>query len=89
MDAELTEKDLKLVDDDFKANMLIYESDCNKGKGNRGACHNVAEYINTVLQDCPRAAALYAANCDRNYAESCFSIATYYGNITDQHHCLG
>jgi hypothetical protein len=81
MDVKLSDSDLKLVDDDFRANMQIYESDCNNLKGNKGACHNVGEYIHTILEDHSRAAALFAANCKRDYAESCFSLASYYGRI--------
>lgn len=54
--------------------MTAFEVDCNDGKGEPMACHNVGEFFSVVQDEHARAAKVYKDNCP-NYAPSCFNLA--------------
>lgn len=58
--------------------MRTFESDCNHGKGNAVACHQVGEYLSVVKNDFEKAGKIFKLNCDsREHAPSCFNLGRY------------
>ncbi|CAM9233099.1 unnamed protein product [Choristocarpus tenellus] len=53
--------------------MLQFEMDCNEGKGNVVACHQVGEFLSVVKNEKDKAAAFFDRNCAAGYAPSCFN----------------
>jgi TPR repeat protein len=71
--------EFNLVDDDYKEKMAAFEVDCNDGKGEPMACHNVGEFFAVINSDHKRARGLYERNCrDNNFGPSCFNLAKLY-----------
>ena len=72
-------EDLNLVDEDYITRMTGFEADCNDGKGDPMACHQVGEFFSLVKDDRVRAGKVYEKNCtDKNYSASCFNLAKLY-----------
>lgn len=70
---------LSLVDDDYITRMTGFEADCNDGKGDAMACHQVGEFFSLVKYDRGRASKVYEKNCEKNsYSASCFNLAKLY-----------
>lgn len=58
--------------------MRGFEADCNNGKGNSVACHQVAEFLSVVKNDFDKAGKLYDMNCrTRDHAPSCFNLGRF------------
>lgn len=58
--------------------MRTFESDCNDGKGNAVACHQVGEYLSVVKNDFDKAAKIFGMNCNtRDHAPSCFNLGRF------------
>ncbi|CAN0370090.1 unnamed protein product, partial [Discosporangium mesarthrocarpum] len=62
------------VDDDYEERMLKFEIDCNEGKGNTVACHQVGEFLSVVKNEKDKAATFFRRNCVAGYAPSCFNF---------------
>ena len=72
-------EDLNLVDEEYITRMTGFEADCNDGKGDPMACHQVGEFFSLVKDDSVRAGKVYEKNCtDKNYSASCFNLAKLY-----------
>ena len=72
--------ELDHVDAEYEARMTGFEVDCNDGKGNAMACHQVGEFFSVVKSDHVRAAAVYDKNCnsEKSYAASCFNLGRFF-----------
>ena len=58
--------------------MRAFEADCNDGKGNAVACHQVAEFLSVVKNDFDKAGKVFEMNCrTRNHAPSCFNMGRF------------
>lgn len=58
--------------------MRIFESDCNEGKGNATACHQVGEFISVIKSDFEAAGNIFQMNCKtREHAPSCFNFGRF------------
>lgn len=58
--------------------MRAFESDCNDGKGNAVACHQVGEFLSVVKSDFQKAGKLFEMNCEtRKHAPSCFNLGRF------------
>jgi hypothetical protein len=70
---------MDLVDEAYEQKMVGFEVDCNGGKGEAIACHNVGEFFSVVKNDKERAAKVYDNNCSvKGYSASCFNLARLY-----------
>lgn len=70
---------LDRVDETYEAKMAEFEAECNGGKGDAQACHNVAEFYTVVKDNFEKAAKVYSANCsDKKYMPSCFSLGRFH-----------
>lgn len=55
--------------------MLQFEIDCNDGKGNAVACHQVGEFLSVVKNNHEKAAQVFKKNCDEfQHPASCFNL---------------
>ena len=71
--------EIERVDADYETRMAGFEVDCNDGKGNSMACHQVGEFYSVVKDDHARAAAVYDRNCNSNgYSASCFNLGRFF-----------
>lgn len=71
--------EMNRVDAEYEAKMVAFEVDCNGGKGEPMACHNVGEFYSVVKDQHDRSAKIYAQNClDNKYGPSCFNLARLY-----------
>lgn len=60
------------------ASMRVFESDCNDGRGNAVACHQVGEFLSVVKSDFRKAGKLFEMNCEtRKHAPSCFNLGRF------------
>ena len=67
-------ENLSRVDEEYETRMAGFEIDCNDGKGEAMACHQVGQYFSVVKDDFERSASVYAKNCEsNNYPASCFN----------------
>lgn len=58
--------------------MRTFESDCNDGKGNAVACHQVGEYLSVVKNNFDSAGKIFEMNCNtRDHAPSCFNLGRF------------
>lgn len=58
--------------------MRVFESDCNDGKGNAVACHQVGEFLSVVKNDFEKAGKIFNMNCkSRDHAPSCFNLGRF------------
>uniref|UniRef100_T1JHP9 Kazal-like domain-containing protein n=1 Tax=Strigamia maritima TaxID=126957 RepID=T1JHP9_STRMM len=56
---------------------IEYRFSCYKEKNSEG-CHLLADYMEAVKKDFPKAAAVYKLNCDeRSYGKSCYKYGAY------------
>ena len=61
-----------------RKSMRTFESDCNDGKGNAVACHQVGEYLSVVKNDFAKAGKIFQTNCNtRGHAPSCFNLGRF------------
>lgn len=69
------EMNLNKVDEAYELKMTAFELDCNNGKGEAMACHQVGEFFSVVKDNHKKAAKVYHENChSKNYAPSCFNL---------------
>lgn len=58
--------------------MRVFESDCNDGKGNAVACHQVGEFLSVVKSDFDKSGKLFEMNCrTREHPPSCFNLGRF------------
>ena len=70
---------LQPVDEDYENRMISSEIDCNDGKGEALACHNVAEYYWYIKEDYERSKKIFERNCtEKDYAASCYYVGKLY-----------
>ena len=70
---------LGLVDEEYITRMTGFEADCNNGKGDPMACHQVGEFFSLVKNDRERAGTVFEKNCtSQKYSASCFNLAKLY-----------
>ena len=70
---------LGLVDEEYITRMTGFEVDCNNGKGDPMACHQVGEFFSLVKNDRERAGTVFEKNCtSQKYSASCFNLAKLY-----------
>jgi hypothetical protein len=75
----MADENLSLVDEDYITRMTGFEIDCNDGKGDPMACHQVGEFLSLVRDDRVRAGKVFEKNCtDQKYSASCFNLAKLY-----------
>lgn len=71
--------ELNLVDAEYITRMTGFEADCNNGKGDPMACHQVGEFFSLIKNDRERAGVVYEKNCtSQKYSASCFNLAKLY-----------
>eukprot|EP00903_Cladosiphon_okamuranus_P009092 g8690.t1 len=69
---------LQEVDAEYEERMRTFESDCNDGKGNAVACHQVGEFLSVVKNDFDKAGKIFEMNCNtREHAPSCFNLGRF------------
>lgn len=73
----MSKLELNEINDEYIEKMTAFEVECNNKteKSNGMACHQVAEFFGSVLNDHKRAAPLYEKNCSEfNFPASCFNL---------------
>ena len=71
--------EMERVDEVYEAKMAAFEADCNEGKGEPSACHNVADFYAVVKNNHEIAFKLYSKNClENSHPVSCFNLAKHY-----------
>ena len=55
--------------------MVAFESDCNDGKGDAMACHQVGEFFSIIKDEYEKSAKIFETNCqEKNYNASCYAL---------------